>query len=95
MGNDAVVEFEDRVADRLGCLVALSGDQHNVTFAGAGDRVAVIDDLLATGGTANAACELVEKVGAEVVGCLFVIELGFLPGREKLARYAPQALLTL
>lgn len=40
MGNDAIVEFEDLVADCLGCLVALSGDQHNVTFAGAGDRVA-------------------------------------------------------
>ena len=40
VGDDAVVEFEDLVADRLGCLVALSGDQHNVTFAGAGDRVA-------------------------------------------------------
>ncbi len=40
MGDDAIVEFEDLVADCLGCLVALSGDQHNVTFAGASDRVA-------------------------------------------------------
>ena len=39
-GRRRVVEFEDLVADCLGCLVALSGDQHNVTFAGAGDRVA-------------------------------------------------------
>jgi adenine phosphoribosyltransferase len=45
----------------------------------------VHDDLLATGGTARAMCELVEQAGAEVVGCAFVIELAFLGGREKLA----------
>jgi len=50
-----------------------------------GARVLVHDDLLATGGTASAMCELVEKAGAEVVGCAFVIELSFLGGREKLA----------
>ena len=50
-----------------------------------GARVLVHDDLIATGGTAKAMCELVEKVGAEVVGCAFVIELGFLGGREQLA----------
>lgn len=49
-----------------------------------GERVVVIDDLLATGGTAAAACQLVEKLGAQVVGLGFVIELGFLKGREKL-----------
>ena len=50
-----------------------------------GARVLVHDDLLATGGTASAMCELVEQAGAEVVGCAFVIELGFLNGRERLA----------
>jgi adenine phosphoribosyltransferase len=50
-----------------------------------GARVLVHDDLLATGGTASALCELVERAGAEVVGCAFVIELSFLRGRDKLA----------
>jgi adenine phosphoribosyltransferase len=50
-----------------------------------GARVLVHDDLLATGGTAAAMCELVEQAGAEVVGCAFVIELAFLGGRERLA----------
>ena len=49
-----------------------------------GDRVLVIDDLLATGGTAVAACNLVKKVGAEVVSAAFIIELDPLKGREKI-----------
>jgi len=49
-----------------------------------GSRVIVIDDLLATGGTANATCTLVEKVGGTVVECAFVVELSFLNGRDKL-----------
>ncbi|MBI3540948.1 MAG: adenine phosphoribosyltransferase [Deltaproteobacteria bacterium] len=49
-----------------------------------GSRVLVTDDVLATGGTAKATCELVEKIGGKVVECSFVIELGFLNGREKL-----------
>ncbi|MBY8989828.1 MAG: adenine phosphoribosyltransferase [Candidatus Lokiarchaeota archaeon] len=53
-----------------------------------GDRVLVFDDLLATGGTAKAACKLVEKAGGDVVGVAFVIELtGSLHGREKLSNY--------
>ena len=48
-------------------------------------RVLVLDDLLATGGTADAAVRLVEQVGGEVTACAFVIELGFLDGRAKLA----------
>ena len=50
-----------------------------------GERVLVIDDLLATGGTARAACKLVEKTGGEVVELAFLIELAFLRGRERLA----------
>lgn len=49
-----------------------------------GQRVVVIDDLLATGGTANATCKLLEKQGAHVVECAFVVELAFLDGRKKL-----------
>ena len=49
-----------------------------------GARVLVVDDLLATGGTAAAACELVSALGAEVVECAFLIELAFLKGRQKL-----------
>lgn len=49
-----------------------------------GDRVLVIDDLLATGGTAVAACNLVKKVGGDVVAATFVIELDPLKGREKI-----------
>ena len=47
-------------------------------------RVVIADDLIATGGTAVAATELVSKLGATVVECAFVIELAFLKGREKL-----------
>ena len=57
---------------------------HADALAG-GARVLVHDDLLATGGTAGALCELVEGFGAEVVGCGFLIELSFLDGRERLA----------
>ncbi|HZP43582.1 MAG TPA: adenine phosphoribosyltransferase [Candidatus Binatia bacterium] len=49
-----------------------------------GRRVLLIDDLLATGGTASAAVQLVEQCGGEVVACAFVIELGFLNGRARL-----------
>lgn len=52
-----------------------------------GSKVLVLDDLLATGGTARACCELVEELGGEVVACVFLIELSFLPGRDKLAGY--------
>lgn len=58
-------------------------------------RVLLIDDLLATGGTAGAAIELVKQCGGEVVGAAFLIELGFLPGRKKLAGYQVHTLLTV
>lgn len=50
-----------------------------------GGRVVLVDDLLATGGTAAAAAELVGDLGADLVGASFLIELGFLPGREKVS----------
>ncbi len=49
-----------------------------------GQKVVVVDDLLATGGTAAAAVQLVRELGGEVTACLFVVELGFLDGRAKL-----------
>ena len=49
-----------------------------------GDRILIVDDLLATGGTAKATIELVEKLGGVVVGAVFLIELDFLSGRENL-----------
>ena len=59
----------------------------------AGKRVLLIDDLLATGGTMEAAIQLVRKVGGLPVACGFVIELGFLPGRAKLGGLPAHALL--
>ena len=50
-----------------------------------GDKVLIHDDVLATGGTAKAVCELVEKLGGEIVQCNFLMELSFLNGRAKLA----------
>ena len=52
-----------------------------------GDKVLIFDDLLATGGTAKAICELVEGLGGEIVGVCFLIELTPLKGREKLKGY--------
>ena len=49
-----------------------------------GDRVLIVDDVLATGGTAEAACELVERAGGKVVGLAFIIELEFLNGADKI-----------
>jgi len=58
-----------------------------------GTRVLVHDDLLATGGTARALCDLVEQLGGLVVGCGFLVELAFLSGRERLAPREAHALL--
>lgn len=57
------------------------------------DRVLLIDDLIATGGTAVAGCRLVERLGASVAGCAFVIELDALKGREMLSGYRLHSLL--
>jgi adenine phosphoribosyltransferase len=61
---------------------------------GHGARVLVHDDLLATGGTAAALCDLVAQLGGEVVGCGFLVELAFLGGRERLAPHEAHALLS-
>jgi adenine phosphoribosyltransferase len=59
-----------------------------------GVRVLVHDDLIATGGTAEALCRLVESAGARVVGCAFVVELSFLRGRERLAGHEVHSLVS-
>lgn len=52
-----------------------------------GAKVLLVDDLLATGGTMAAGCKLIEQAGGTIVGCAFLVELGFLNGRAKLAGY--------
>jgi adenine phosphoribosyltransferase len=58
-----------------------------------GERVVVVDDLLATGGTAKATCELVEALGGEVVKVVFLVELPELGGRDKLKEYSVSSVL--
>jgi adenine phosphoribosyltransferase len=60
---------------------------------GNGHRVLLVDDLLATGGTAGAAIQLVERCGGRVVACAFLIELGFLDGRSRLRGHEVHALM--
>lgn len=57
----------------------------HIDAMGPGERIVLIDDLLATGGTSAAAAALIKKVGGELTEAIFLIELGFLKGREKLA----------
>lgn len=58
-----------------------------------GDNILIHDDVLATGGTAKATCELVETLGGNVVQCNFLLELGFLNGRAKLKGYEVKSLI--
>ena len=58
-----------------------------------GQRVLIVDDLIATGGTAKAVTEMVETMNAKVVGLTFVVELTFLHGRDKLAKYDVRTLI--
>jgi len=58
-----------------------------------GARVLLHDDLLATGGTARALCDLVEQLGGEVAGCAFLVELAFLGGRERLEPFGVHSLV--
>ncbi len=59
-----------------------------------GERVLIIDDLLATGGTMSAACRLIERLGGNIIGLAFLIELAFLSGRKKLERYPIYSLIS-
>jgi adenine phosphoribosyltransferase len=67
-------------------------EMHADAVAG-GARVLLHDDLLATGGTARAVCELADGLGAEVVGCVFLVELNFLGGRKHLEPYPVHSLI--
>ena len=60
-----------------------------------GEKVLIHDDVLATGGTAAAACKLVEKMGGEIVQCNFLMELDFLNGKEKIRSYNVASLLSV
>ena len=62
---------------------------------GASDTVLVVDDVLATGGTAAATCRLVERLGGRIAGLAFVVELGFLGGRAKLTDHDILSLITV
>jgi len=59
-----------------------------------GAKVLLVDDLLATGGTMQAGCALIEKAGAQVAGCVFLVELAFLGGRKRLAGYEVFSLIS-
>ena len=69
-------------------------DIHEDALA-AGDTVYIVDDVLATGGTAAATCTLVERVGGRIAGLAFVVELGFLGGRAKLTDHDILSLITV
>lgn len=65
----------------------------HIDAAGSGDKVLIVDDVLATGGTAEAAVKLIEDLGATVAACCFLMELKFLNGREKLGDCEINALI--
>ena len=67
--------------------------QAHIDAVDSSDKVLLVDDLLATGGTAKASCELIEKFGATVVACAFVVELDFLQGRAALRDYETHSLI--
>jgi adenine phosphoribosyltransferase len=60
-----------------------------------GARVLLVDDVLATGGTMHACCQLVEQAGGEILACVFLLELGYLHGRERLSAYPVYTLLRI
>jgi adenine phosphoribosyltransferase len=82
------------VTERYSLEYGDDGLQLHEDAVGRGDRVLIVDDLLATGGTADATARLVAKLGGEVVGFSFLVSLDFLPGRERLGREKVCSLLS-
>jgi adenine phosphoribosyltransferase len=83
----------ETVSVRYGLEYGLDELQLHADALRGGTRVLIHDDVLATGGTAKAKIELVERLGGRVVGCAFVVELAFLRPREALAGYDVHALV--
>jgi adenine phosphoribosyltransferase len=83
----------DTIAARYALEYGFDSLEMHTDAVPTGARVLIHDDLLATGGTAKAKVELVEQLGAEVVGLAFVVELAFLSGRERLAPYDVHSLV--
>jgi adenine phosphoribosyltransferase len=77
----------DRITERYQLEYSVDGLEMHKDSVSAGDRVLVVDDLMATAGTAIAVVKMVEALGGVVVGLAFVVELSFLQGREKLGKY--------
>lgn len=83
----------ERITEEYALEYGINTVEMHVDAIKPGQRVIIIDDLLATGGTAAAACRLSERIGGEVVGCGFLIELDFLEGRKILSSYEIHSLL--
>jgi adenine phosphoribosyltransferase len=83
----------DTVSAEYGLEYGIDALEVHADALAGGARVLVHDDLLATGGTAGALCELVEALGGQIVACAFLIELRFLGGRERLAPHHVHALV--
>jgi adenine phosphoribosyltransferase len=77
----------EKITEQYQLEYRLDGLEMHKDSVSAGERVLVVDDLMATAGTALAVVKMVEALGGEVVGIAFVVELSFLRGREKLAKY--------
>ena len=82
-----------KIGRTYGLEYGTAGIEIHIDAIARGQKVLMVDDLLATGGTMEAACELVEQLGGDIVGISFVIELGFLDGRDKLGAYDVRTLI--
>ncbi|NOY25500.1 MAG: adenine phosphoribosyltransferase [Oligoflexia bacterium] len=84
----------DRISEQYSLEYGTATLEMHVDAVKPGDRVLIVDDLLATGGTAKATCKLVKQLGADIVGMCFVVELGFLSGRALLDDVPVHAIIT-
>ncbi|MFN7172947.1 MAG: adenine phosphoribosyltransferase [Fimbriimonadaceae bacterium] len=84
----------ERISEEYALEYGSSIVEMHIDAANPGHRVYVIDDLLATGGTARATARLIERLGGHVCGMGFVIELGFLEGRKNLDKYDISSLIS-